>query len=100
MPGSLHDLRNEIQSLDSRLVQLICKRMHVVRQIAELKKTTGLPILDSSREDKVLSHILEHPHAEIGTENLKRLFQTILEISRQIQETVVAEPDHNIPERS
>ncbi len=95
MPDKLQELRNEIQKLDTELVRVIDRRMSVVRQIAELKKHTQLPILDSKRENAVLSHVENQPHENIGTDNLNFFFQTILKISRRIQKTILDEATHN-----
>jgi chorismate mutase len=91
MPEKLQELRDEIQKLDTELVCVIDRRMSVVRQIAELKRKSKLPILDSTRENAVISHVQNQPHENIGTENLKLFFQTILKISRRIQKAILYE---------
>jgi monofunctional chorismate mutase len=91
MPEKLQELRREIQKLDTEIVRLIDRRMSIVRQIANLKKGTGLPILDAAREDAVFTHVVNQPHDEIGTDNLKLFYQTILEISRRIQKEILDE---------
>lgn len=49
----LEDLRKEINSIDEEMVELIGKRIDVVREIAKVKKQHQLPILDGSREEEI-----------------------------------------------
>ena len=89
MSNPLQDHRTRIQTLDWQIVNLIDERMKIVRQIAELKKESGLAVFDSSREDTVMTAVMRMPHEHIGSENLKLIFQSILEISRNIQQALL-----------
>lgn len=50
----LEKQRQEIDQLDRELVALFEKRMAVVTEIGEIKKSQNLPIFDEAREDAVI----------------------------------------------
>ena len=49
--------RAEIDAIDQELVRLFERRMDAVTEIARIKKAHKLPILDQSREDRVLDKV-------------------------------------------
>lgn len=51
----LSQLRDEIDALDSELVQILAKRSQLTRQVGEFKSKTGLPIYVPSREAALLA---------------------------------------------
>lgn len=91
MASPLQEHRTRIQTLDWQIVCLIDERMKIVRQIAGLKKESGKAIFDQTREDTVMTAVLRMPHEHIGSENLKLLYESILEISRNIQHSLLEE---------
>lgn len=48
----LTQLRNKINKIDQKIVELLAQRVIVVRKVGELKKKLNLPILDSKREEQ------------------------------------------------
>ena len=50
----LERLREEIRSVDERLVALVGRRRELVLEIGEAKAALGLPVLDPSQEAKVV----------------------------------------------
>ena len=47
-------LRNEIDDVDSQLVELLAKRLAITSQVGELKSTVGMPIYAPKREAELL----------------------------------------------
>jgi len=52
LPG-LRDLREEIERIDSQLLDLVVRRITVARRIGAAKRSAGLPLLDPQREATV-----------------------------------------------
>lgn len=50
MTDSLDNARRELDKIDSEIAKLYEKRMHVISQVAQIKKQAGLPTYDKSRE--------------------------------------------------
>lgn len=53
----LETIRSQINQLDQELVALLEKRMELVDQVTAYKRATGMPVLDSSREQAVLDRV-------------------------------------------
>lgn len=54
MKNQLKDLRKQIDEVDNQIVDLLAKRMMVVKKIGRLKKKNNIPALDESRWQKVI----------------------------------------------
>ncbi|MFO1184172.1 MAG: chorismate mutase [Bauldia sp.] len=53
----LHDLREDIDAIDRRLVSLLAQRMQVVDQVIARKREAGLPALIPSRVEDVVAKV-------------------------------------------
>ena len=53
----LEELRNRIDELDHKLVQLLNERARVVVEIGQLKSKTGKPIYAPDREKEVFARL-------------------------------------------
>jgi chorismate mutase len=85
---SLDALRQRIDALDERLVELLNERASCALQIGELKKALGLEIYQPNREAQVLSQVRAHGAAiggPLGPEALTRLFERIIDEARRLE---------------
>ena len=80
----LQQLRQNIDEIDSQLVELFCRRMEVTRRVGEYKRERNIPVLDQARERQVLRN-----KGELAGDGLRSavitLYQTILALSRRQQ---------------
>jgi len=53
----LDDLRKEIDIIDNNIVDLIAKRIEIVKKVGEFKKQKNIPVIDSNRFQKVLEKV-------------------------------------------
>ncbi len=81
-PG-LPELRRDISAADSRIASAFAERLEAAEEIGRLKKDSGLPLCDPSREAEVIS-AARAASAPYGDE-AERLYSTVLDISRGIQ---------------
>ena len=79
-------LREEINAVDSQMVELFKKRMAIAASVAEYKKEKGLPVLDAARERALLAHISDMAGAEFDG-YARTLYHTMLDVSRAYQYT-------------
>lgn len=90
----LKELRQEIDAIDRKLVELFCRRMEVTRRVGQYKAARGLPVLDQAREQAVLQE-----KGELAGEELRpaaiTLYQTILAVSRRQQRDLLGERADN-----
>lgn len=83
--------RKEIDQVDQQLVALLEKRMQLVNDVAAYKKTTGKPILDTSREEIVLNKVASRVQNEAFEETLVNTFADIMKNSRNYQAKQLAD---------
>lgn len=80
----IKDLRNQINEIDSQLVDLFCKRMNVSLEVAKYKLENNMPVLDKNRERELLTKVADASPKEFETYTLS-LYNTILNLSRSYQ---------------
>jgi chorismate mutase len=69
--------RREIDLVDSQLKKLLKIRFSLAKQVGQYKKLNNMEILDSKREEEILSSFDHEP--------MKEVYQTILKVSKEIQ---------------
>lgn len=91
---SLTELRGELDAIDREMVALFERRMAVAREVAAYKLANGLPVLDASREAQVIASRQGYLTEERLREDVARLFETVMALSREEQRRVMeAEKD-------
>jgi chorismate mutase len=77
--------RNEIDRIDSQILELLNQRADIVRKIGETKIRAGMPIVDWRREAEILGRMSRQTKGPLEAESLARIYMAILRESRQIQ---------------
>lgn len=89
--------REDIDSIDVRLVQLLNQRTQVVEEIGRIKQNLTLGIYEPKREEQVFANIRNHNRGPLPPESLQRIFERIIDEMRTIQKQKMlhdqAEPD-------
>jgi len=75
---SLEELRNQINELDHRLVQLLNERARVVVEIGKLKNKTGKPIYSPDREKQVFSRIAKSNEGPLPDKCLVAIWRELM----------------------
>ncbi|MEG6617263.1 prephenate dehydratase domain-containing protein [Peptococcaceae bacterium 1198_IL3148] len=81
-------LREEINQIDSQLVELFLKRMNTAADIASYKIENQLPVFDSQREREVLNRIAELAGEEMES-YASQLYNTLFDLSRAYQNQLI-----------
>jgi chorismate mutase/prephenate dehydratase len=85
----IKELRNEIDDIDSKLVALFEQRMETAIKIAQYKKANNVDVLNSNREQEVISK----GESRLCNKNLKRplkkFLNCVMEISKEVQNEVL-----------
>ncbi len=84
----IKDLREQIDEIDAKLVELFGQRMDTAKKIAEYKKANGLPVLDACREREKLSQVSRMSEEQIR-DYTRVLYSLIFELSRSYQGSIV-----------
>ena len=85
----LQELREEIDRLDTVLLDTFLKRMKVSEAVAEYKMEHQLEILNAKREQEVIAKVREQ--SGDMADYVQELFEKIMEISRNRQQELMKE---------
>ena len=85
MSEQLKQLRDQIDAIDSELLQLVIKRAELAQQIGKIKKSHI--IYRPEREAQILTRIQEQNPGPINNEHLKQLFTEIMSLCRAQEKT-------------
>ncbi|MCK8617626.1 MFS transporter [Fructobacillus sp. M158] len=89
---SLKEARKVIDRIDHQLLRLVEKRFQAVDAVIALKQKQELPVLDASREEKVLEKIAKNSHNKALISYNQAIWQTMMAQSRAYQR---AKAHHN-----
>ncbi|WP_375178916.1 chorismate mutase [Enterococcus rotai] len=78
--------RDKIDTLDKKIVALLEERMEVVEAIVAIKKTSATQILDTTREQDVLTKVATYVQNEDYQEVIKETYQGIMDASKHFQQ--------------
>lgn len=81
----LTKIREEIDDIDSRIVELYEKRMALAADVAEYKIGVGKPVYDGKREEEKLSALAALASCEFTRNGVRELFEQIMSMSRKKQ---------------
>ena len=88
---SLEDLRKEIDKIDSRLIELLSRRVKIAENIGNEKVNAGCRIEDKKREIAVLGRVKELARKEgLDEADIEAIFQKVIALSRNRQGVSVA----------
>jgi chorismate mutase len=80
---TLDELREEIQSIDRELVELIARRTYVADTIADVKDAQGLPTTDEQQEQAVMDRAGENAERfEVDSNLVKAIFRLLIELNK------------------
>ena len=84
MDQNLTQLRDQIDGIDQKLVELFKQRMAVSRQVAAYKQEHGLPTLDAGRERALLAKVGSLAGEDLA-DYTEAVFRSIMAASRSYQ---------------
>lgn len=87
----LLELRNEIDDIDNKIVELYEKRMHISTEVAEYKIQTGKKVFDKEREDSKLNTLESKASTSFTKRGIRELFEHIMSMSRKKQYQLLAD---------
>ena len=83
--AALDQCREQIDSIDRRLVELLNERSRVVEVIGEIKQRAAMRVYEPKREDAVYSNILSSNAGPLRCDALKRIYERIIDEMRTLQ---------------
>ncbi len=84
-------LREQIDTIDAQVVELLANRFNIVKQIALVKAAHQMPVLASARIKKVKERVgILATSKGLGAEIVKRIYETIHNEACLIEKAVIA----------
>ena len=96
MVQDLSITRQEIDSVDKQIVELIEKRMELALEVAKYKMSTKKPIYDRQRELEKLEKLGAMASTEFNAKAMQEVFLQIMSISRRYQYSVIGDQEQQI----
>lgn len=82
---NLDEIREHIDSVDKKILELFTERMELCGQVAEYKAKNDMPVFQGGREKQVLDNIAAQSPAHLVSAS-RLLFSQIMEISKCMQQ--------------
>lgn len=82
---NLEEYRKQIDAVDDEIVRLFQQRMDIAADIAQYKKSQGLPVLQPAREREKLAAVSSQSRDDLRS-YLRVLYSLLFELSRTYQE--------------
>ena len=78
-------LRDKIDEVDRKLIDLLNERTRVVEEIGTVKRKSQLPVYEPKREDMVYANVTAHNEGPLPPDSAKRIFERIMDEMRTLQ---------------
>ncbi|MCI9489723.1 MAG: prephenate dehydratase [Dorea sp.] len=83
--ASLQELRQQLDEVDSRIVELYEKRMSICEQVGEYKIQAGAKVLDRMREKEKLQDVAGMASSPFNKKGIQELYEQLMSMSRKLQ---------------
>jgi len=83
--AGLKELRDKLDSIDNKLLELVNERMDIVHQVGELKAQSGGAIYRPEREKAIIDRLESINKGKLNRAAIEALFLEIFAISRNIE---------------
>ncbi len=83
-------LRQQIDELDRKLVDLISQRAECAREIGRLKRDTEIPVYEPEREKHVFANVCQANRGPLPDRLLLLVYERLIDVMRQIQHEEIA----------
>lgn len=87
----LSEIRQDIDRIDSRLLELFEQRMSCAEEVAEYKRGTGKAIYDPIREKEKIAKLTKDQKEPFMAKSIEEMFLQIMSISRRYQYSILSE---------
>ena len=75
---SLSELRQQIDEIDNKIIEILAKRMRISKEIAQYKKEHDMPVLQAGRYDEILTRRSQQgAQLDMSEEFIKEVFEAI-----------------------
>lgn len=90
--AGLKNWREEIDKIDNEIVELLRRRLAIIKKIAEVKRDRILPMKDLKREQEVLKRTSSMAETAYEEDELLKVFRTMMDESLAVQKLILSPP--------
>jgi len=80
---ALDALREQIAATDRQILELVNRRLELVREIRAHKEAQGVAFVDPGQEERLLARLRELNGGPLSAEGVERLFRELLELVKR-----------------
>jgi chorismate mutase/prephenate dehydratase len=85
---SLDDIRNQIDAIDSKLIELLNERADLVHEVGEVKKRDGLAIYVPEREEQLLRSLVKKSRGRLPESAIRAIYREIMSASLALEKGI------------
>ena len=78
-------LREEIDEVDQKLMNLLLKRFSITKKIGQVKTSNSISIDDNDRENNIINHLSNKANNDLRKEDIADIFKLVFNISKNLQ---------------
>lgn len=82
----LKGFRGQIDSIDSRILEMLNERATVALEIGATKRAAGLPVVELSRERAVIEGMGSRNRGPLSNDAIERIYTAVMLEMRRLQE--------------
>lgn len=82
----LDDIRKQIDSIDSQLLELLAQRVDCVHTVGEIKKAEGLQIYAPEREELLLQKLVSMSDSRIPEKSVRAIYREIMSCALALED--------------
>ena len=81
--AELERLRAQVATADREILELVNRRLELVREIRAHKAANGLPFVDEGQEERLLARLREANGGPLSSDGVEHLFREILALAKR-----------------
>lgn len=85
----IKEYREQINSLDVQIVELIEKRMDVAAGIGREKKRLGLPVFDTAREEERIETVKSLTKNQEYKEHMAQIYRNLMDETKKMEQRLI-----------
>ncbi|MBL8027544.1 MAG: chorismate mutase [Fibrobacteres bacterium] len=83
--SKLKPLRSKIDKINTKLLDLLNKRVGVAQIIGRIKSQEGAPVSDSAREQSIIDNLKKRNRGPLDDVAVEKIFRTVINETKRIE---------------
>ena len=88
MDKRILEFRKKLDEIDEKMLNLLEKRMNIIKSVGKIKSKLNIPIEDTERENEIISRLSEHSGKNLSENQLITIFRSVFQSSKIEQKKI------------